>query len=159
MSDAPRGSFNAQPATLAVNWLDTDQHGSQVLATARHLLAVERAIQTVLPLVLRQGCKVARIDRHHITLAVPSAAFASKLRQLAPRILQHLKDNGWNLTELSVRVQGALHKTPTKTAQRNVMPLDDTALAAFDTLRQELAPGPLADAITRLLSRHRPTGG
>lgn len=156
MSNAnPRGSHHAQPATLALSWLDGDQHGSQVLATARHLLAVEQAIQQVLPAPLNLGCKVARIDRQHITLAVPSAAYSSKLRQLGPRILERLKDNGWNLTEISVRVQGGLHKTETKVTQREVVPLDDQALAAFDTLRLGLAPGPLSDAVNRLLSRHR----
>lgn len=153
--DHARGSQHNQPATLALSWLDGDQHGSQVLATARHLLAVEQAIQRVLPAPLNLGCKVARIDRQQITLAVPSAAYASKLRQLGPRILDRLTDNGWNLTEISVRVQGGLHKTATKVTQRQVVPLDETALAAFDSLRQGLNPGPLSDAISRLLSRHR----
>ncbi|NYT65566.1 DUF721 domain-containing protein [Alcaligenaceae bacterium] len=150
-----RGSHHSQLAPLALSWLDEDQHGSQVLATARHLLAVEQAIQRVLPTPLDLGCKVARIDRQQITLAVPSAAYASKLRQLGPRILANLKDNGWNLTEISVRVQGGLHKTQTKVTQRQVVPLDDQALAAFDTLRLSLEPGPLSDAISKLLSRHR----
>lgn len=156
MSDATaRGSKPAPSATLAVQWLDADQHGAQVLATARQLLAAEQVLQNVLPAPLQLSCRVARIDRQHITLAVPGAAYASKLRQLAPRLLTALNEHGWNLTELGVRVQGALHKSQTKIAQREVTPLDDTALAAFDALHQNVPPGPLADAIAKLLLRHR----
>lgn len=156
MSDATaRGTKPALPATLAVQWLDTDQHGAQVLATARQLLAAEHVLQSVLPAALQLSCRVARIERQHITLAVPGAAYASRLRQLAPRLLTALNEHGWNLTELGVRVQGALHKNQTKTAQRTVAPLDETALAAFDTLHENVPPGPLADAIARLIVRHR----
>lgn len=156
MSDATaRGPKPDSPAALAVQWLDADQHGSQVLATARQLLAAEQVLQNVLPAPLQLSCKVARIDRQHITLAVPAAAYAAKLRQLAPRILAALNEHGWNLTELGVRVQGALHKSQTKIAHRSVTPLGDTGLAAFEDLHQNVSPGPLADAIATLLLRHR----
>jgi hypothetical protein len=151
----PRPLNKELPATLAVSWLGSDQHGSQVLTTARNLLAVEHATKKVLPPSLALVCRVARIDRQQITLAVPSAAYASKLRQLAPRILQLLNDGGWNLNEIHVRVQAALLQSRTKTAPRQVAPMDDHALNAFDQLQDNLPPGPLADAVKRLLAHHR----
>lgn len=148
--------LNKEPlATLAVSWLGGDQHGSEVLTTARNLIAVENATKNVLPPALALVCRVARIDRQEITLAVPSAAYASKLRQLAPRILVLLNDNGWNLNEISVKVQVSLLQTRTETASRQVEPLGDKALNAFTELQDNLPPGPLADAIKKLLSRHR----
>ncbi len=143
------------PATLAVSWLGSDQHGSQVLATAHKLLAVEHAAKNVLPPALALVCRVARIDRQQITLAVPSPAYASKLRQLAPRILLLLSDGGWNLNEIIVKVQAGLLQSQTKTAPRQVEPLGGGALHAFDELQTRLPPGPLADAIKRLVMRHR----
>ncbi|MBB5213882.1 DciA family protein [Parapusillimonas granuli] len=146
---------NAAPAPLAVQWLDGDQHGAQVLATARHLLQVEEFAKQALPPALAQVCKAARIERQQITLTVPSAAYASKLRQLAPRIARLLADNGWNLNEIIVKVQARPWRDETKPAPREVIPLDDSALAAFDELRRKLRPGPLANAVGRLLEHHR----
>ncbi|PLC55431.1 flagellar hook-length control protein FliK [Pollutimonas nitritireducens] len=151
----PRPLDKELPATLAVSWLGSDQQGSQVLVTARTLIAVEGVAKNAMPPALALVCKVARIDRQQITLAVPSAAYASRLRQLAPRILVLLNDNGWNLTEMIVRVQAGLLRDQTKTTSRQVEPLDGKALAAFDELQQSLPSGPLADAIGRLLAHHR----
>lgn len=141
------------------DWLSGDQQGASVLATARLLLSVEHAAKQVLPPALAQVCKVARIDRQQITLAVPSAAYAARLRQLAPRILQLLAGNGWNLNEINVKVQAGLAQSQTKTPRaKEALPLDGGALNAFEELRNNLKPGPLADAVSRLLVRHRKGG-
>src|SRR5690606_20385820 len=96
-----------------------------VLTTARMLIAIEHAAKKVLPPALAQVCRVARIDRQQITLAVPSAAYAARLRQLAPRIIQLLTGDGWNLNELDVRVQASLLQNKIKAAPaREVVPLD-----------------------------------
>src|SRR5690606_33167 len=130
---APRKSQeDAAPATLAVGWLDSDQHGAQVLTTARRLLALQQAVNKPSPGALASVCKVARLERQQITLAVPSAAYASKLRQLAPRIVRTLNDGGWNLNEIIVRVQAGLLKSQTNLPPREVIPLGDSALEAFD---------------------------
>jgi len=150
-----RTSHKAGPATLALSWLGSDQQGAQVLATARHLMAVEQAAKKALPPALAKVCKVARIERQQITLAVPSAAYAAKLRQLAPRIIQLLNNSGLNLNEVSVKVQAGLWQSQTKTAPREVVPLDAAALQAFEVLHSGLRAGPLADAVQRLLKHHQ----
>jgi len=152
---ARRPRNDATPATLAASWLVGDQQGAQVLGAARRLLEAEQIARAALPPPLAAVCKVARIERQQITLAVPSAAYASKLRQLAPRIVRLLHESGWNLNEIQVRVQAGLWQSQTKTAARQVIPLDNAALDAFDELRDNLRPGPLADAIGRLLNHHR----
>src|SRR5690606_18678601 len=129
--------------------------GAQVLATARELLAIEQAAKQALPPALAAVCKVARIERQQVVLAVPGAAYAAKLRQMAPRIMQLLNTRGWNLTQIEVKVQASLNKTQTKTAPREITPLDAAALSAFETLYQDLPPGPLANAVQRLLHHHR----
>lgn len=148
---------NISPADLtAIHWLGSDQRGAEVLTTARLLLSIEQVTKKVLPPALAQACRVARIDGSQITLAVPSAAYASKLRQLAPRIAELLMANGWNLNEIIVRVQAGLLQTRTKEAPpRQVAPLGEKALGAFAELQNSLEPGPLADAVQRLLNHHR----
>ncbi|HWL29024.1 MAG TPA: DciA family protein [Burkholderiaceae bacterium] len=152
---ARRSHDDASPATLAVGWLGSDARGAQVLTVARNLLDVEQAIKAALPPALADVCKAARIERQQLTLAVPSAAYASKLRQLAPSLGRLLADGGWNLSEIIVKVQAGLMKTRTKTAPRQVTPLNESALRAFDELHRNIRPGPLADAISRLLKHHR----
>ena len=113
-------------------------------------------MQKVLPPALAQVCRVARLDRQQMTLAVPSAAHSAKLRQLAPRIIERLAEGGWNVNEIHVKVQAGLLQGTTKTSrQKTVAPLDGHALDAFEKLGNELAPGPLADAVKRLLAHHR----
>lgn|SRR5690606_1140507 len=155
MSRRFTSSSSSRPAALAVSWLGGDQHGAQVLTTARNMMAVEQAAKKTLPPALAGACKVARIERQQVTLAVPSAAYAAKLRQLAPRIIQQLNDDGWNLNQMSVKVQAGLWQNRTNTAPREVIPLDEAALEAFEALRNGLRPGPLADAVQRLLRHHQ----
>jgi hypothetical protein len=120
------------------------------------LLSIEHATQKILPPALAQVCRVARVDRQQVTLAVPSAAYAARLRQLAPRIAQMLTQEGWNLNEISVKVQAGLLQTRINAAPvKDVTPLDERALSAFETLQNNLRPGPLADAVKRLLAHHR----
>lgn len=152
---ARHSHVDALPATLAVGWLGSDARGAQVLTVARNLLDVEQAIKAALPAALADVCRAARIERQQLTLAVPSAAYASKLRQLAPSIVRLLADGGWNLNEIIVKVQAGLLKSQTKTTLRDVTPLNESALRAFDELHRNIRPGPLADAISRLLRHHR----
>jgi len=142
----------------AFDWLGQDGQGATVLSTAGMLLSAEQAVRKTLPPALAGACKVARIDRQQITLAVPSAAHAAKLRQLAPTVIRALADSGRNLNEVVVRVQAGMLQSQTKTAHaKDVVPLDDGALRAFQELHEKIAPGPLADAIRRLLAHHRKT--
>ncbi|UHL65813.1 DUF721 domain-containing protein [Paralcaligenes sp. KSB-10] len=152
-----RSRDKSLPANLsAISWLGSDRHGADVLTTARMLLSIEHAAKKILPPAIAQVCRVARIDRQQVTLAVPSAAHAAKLRQLAPRIVQLLTEGGWNLNEINVRVQAGLLQNQTKAAPiKEVVPLDNNALRAFETLQNNLRPGPLADAVKRLLAHHR----
>lgn len=142
----------------ALAWLGRDAQGASVLTTAKALLSAEHDLQALLPPALARACRVARLDRQQITLAVPSAAHAAKLRQMAPSIAQALAGHGRNISEVVVRVQAGLPQNGAKTPhQKDVIPLDDTALNAFRDLRARIAPSPLADAIARLLEHHRRT--
>jgi hypothetical protein len=141
----------------ALGWLGHDTRGAGVLATARLHLRIQQTVAAAIPPVLGAVCRVARLEQDRLQLAVPSAAHAAKLRQMAPRIAQALQAAGWNLNEITVKVQAGMPGSGTKTARppREAVPLDETALGAFQTLRDTLTPGPLADAVERLLRHHR----
>src|SRR5699024_11407578 len=83
-------------------------NGAEVVATARLLLGIEHSARQVLPPALASHCQVAKIDNDTVTLAVPSAAYAARLRQLGPRIVNRLNKDGWNLNEINVKIQANL---------------------------------------------------
>lgn len=142
-------------ADTAIEWLGTDRHGANVLTMARNLLTLERALKTALPPGLAEACHVARLEDQRLTVAVPSAAYAARLRQLAPRTVAQLVRSGWNLTEIQVRVQASLLQSRTKKPMpKQSNPLDSEGLEAFRSLQENLRPGPLADAVARLVARH-----
>ncbi|CAM3772927.1 Flagellar hook-length control protein FliK [Bordetella sputigena] len=149
----------ARRENTAMGWLGHDARGAGVLATANLHLQIQRTVAAAVPPVLGNVCRVARLEADRLQLAVPSAAHAAKLRQMAPRIAQALHAAGWNLNEIAVKVQAGLPGSGIKPprAPKDVMPLGDTALGAFEALRETLNPGPLADAIERLLRHHRQT--
>ena len=99
---------------------------------------------------------VGKLENQRLLLVVPGPAHAAKLRQLAPRIAQSLADQGWNLNEIAVKVQAGLPKPGARQPKppKEAQPLGDTALGAFETLHH-LRPGPLADAVAKLLKHHK----
>ena len=143
-----------RPAAQALQWLETDKTGASVLARAKNLIDAESVIRRALPPVLAFSCRVADIDRQRITVAVPGAAHATRLRQLTPTLLRALHSRGWNLTEMEIRVQAGLAGYVRQPPPRETLPLDRKALGHFQDLQKNVSPGPLADAIERLLTHH-----
>jgi len=141
----------------AFAWLGNDTKSSGVLETARRHLAIQTAVATALPRPLADVCKVSKLDNQRLTVAVPSAAHAAKLRQLGPSIAAALAEKGWAVNEVEVRVLASLQllQAYRRPAPKEAVPLDNTALDAFQTLQSNVRPGPLADAIARLLAHHR----
>jgi len=131
--------------------------GAGVLATARKHLQIQYAVAAILPAPLGSVCQVGKLENQRLQLVVPSAAHAAKMRQLAPRIAQALANQGWNLNEIAVKVQAGLPKPVTRKPlpPKEAQPLGDTALGAFESLHGSLRPGPLADAVAKLLKHHK----
>jgi len=152
----PRSSA-ARRSETPLNWLSHDTRGAGVLATARMHLQIQHVVCSVLPPALRSVCVVSKLEPPRVQLAVPSAAHAAKLRQLAPRMAEALTTQGWNINEIAVRVQAGLPRPGTKAPRppKEAELLGTTALNAFEALRENLRPGPLADAVARLLAHHK----
>lgn len=124
------------------------------MATAQALMQAEQIVRKTLPPVLAHSCRVANINRQCLTLAVPAAAHANRLRQLTPTLLRALTARGWNLNQIEIRVQAGLMSPTHKRPPREVQPLGREALQSFQDLQRTVTPGPLADAIARLLVHH-----
>ena len=136
------------------------QDPQQLLSTAQRYLQLEQLIHAQLPTFM-QGCRVAHIDRQTITLAVPSAAHATKLRQMIPSLLAKLNHSAVQFTHVDIQIQSVLFTglEPLGQVRQGGAGIDETGLAAFEQLNQTLDQGPLATAVERLLSRHKQPKG
>ena len=101
-----------------------------------------------------QACRVALIENARLVLSVPSAAHAAKLRQLAPTITRKMNEQGWHLADITVKIQASSLQKATQRPQKTVNPLGTAGVEAFAQLQPTIHPGPLADAVARLLKRH-----
>jgi len=117
-------------------------------------MQAQRVVRQMLPGAMGAACQVARLDANSMTLTVPSAAHAAKLRQMGPAILRRLQREGWAVTDIHVKI--TMQPPPSvKSSTRHGAPLGPQGLQAFSDLAATLHPGPLADAVQRLLAHHR----
>lgn len=157
-SPPPRRTSSTSPSGSAhlIGWLGHDSQAASVLATAQLHLKVRSTICEAIPPAMRGAFEVIRLEAHALTLMVSSAAFAAKFRQIAPRVTTHLQSSGWNVNEIKLRVQGGLGLPDVKRPEKRARALDQQDLQAFEELNKNLRPGPLADAVARLLAHHQP---
>jgi len=157
-SPPPRRTRSASPSGSAhlIGWLGYDSQAASVLATAQLHLKIRAAIGEAIPPAMRGAFEVIKLEANALTLTVSSAAFAAKFRQIAPRVTTHLQSVGWNVNEIKLRVQGGLGLPETKNPEKEARALDQQDLQAFEELNKNLRPGPLADAVARLLAHHQP---
>lgn len=138
-----------------MDWVDADQRASSVVLTAHRLLALENIIRKHLPVALRSAFGAAQLAGAEVTLLVDHAAMASKIRQLQPRLVQELRDAGWQIDSIKIRVASQARTPPSIQNQKEAKPLDGEDLTHFRVLATSLRKGPLADAVHRLLAHHQ----
>lgn len=143
------------PGVSALNWLSHHPQGARLLQTAHELLALQGVLARILPPALGRRIQVARVDGQQITVMVPSPAHAARLRQLTDGTARQLRDAGWPIDAIVVRIDAAMGLDGTQKPARETQPLNEQALQSFESLQQQLSPGPLADAVARLLQHHR----
>lgn len=143
------------PASHALEWAEQGQGASTVLITAQRLIHLQGVIGRQLPVAMRQGFAVAQVKGSELTLIADHAALAAKLRQLTPRLLKAINESGWLAESLKIKVASRPNAPPAHKTVKQAQPLDATALAHFEALRQQVDTGPLTDALDRLLTHHR----
>ena len=156
-SSHPRSTRSSGPGGGAplFGWLGRDANAAAVLATAQRHIQMRAEVSAALPAPMRGAFEVLKLENGVLTLSVSSAAFASKFRQLAPRVTAHLQGAGWNLIEIRLRVQGPMGFGEQPRPKKEARALDGQDLKSFEDLSAQLRPGPLADAVSRLLAHHR----
>ncbi len=142
-------------ASHAIEWVEQAQQSASVLLTAKRLIAIETVISQQLPAAMRDGFAATQLKANELTLLTKNAALAAKLRQMQPRIVEQIKAAGWSIDDLKIKVATRASKPQTPIHVKQARALDETDLGHFENLSHQLNAGPLADAVAKLLARHR----
>ena len=94
------------PPALALSKV-LDEHAALKRLTQRLRESNQRfeVATRILPVALRQQLRAGPLDEEGWTLLASNAAVAAKLRQLLPRIEQHLRDEGFNDKRIRIHLQ------------------------------------------------------
>jgi len=113
----------------------------------RQLAALQSALAQILPGDLPANSSVPLVKAGELILSADNGAVAAKLRQMAPRILVFLRQQGFQITgiRLQVQVRGRDNPLP-----RKQISLSSDARDAIGFLADRLDPSPLKTALKRL---------
>lgn len=116
----------------------------------RQLLALQSVLAEVLPGNLATSVRVATVKAGELILFADNGAVAAKLKQMAPRILIVLRQRGYQITGIHLKVQVRVRDNPLP--QKHIS-LSSEARTAIDLLSERLNTSPLKSALSRL-GRH-----
>jgi|tagenome__1003787_1003787.scaffolds.fasta_scaffold18114105_1 hypothetical protein len=122
-------------------------------ALKRHLTDLadlQRLVAASLPGHLSTSVNIASLKGGELILATDNGAVASKLRQIAPRVLNLIRQQGYEITGIEIQVQVRMYDKP---LPRNQLLLGANARSAVNSLVERLRASPLKDALKRLASR------
>ena len=90
-----------------------------------------------------------------VTLSVPTSAHSAKIRQVVPRLVASLQARGWRIEQIRIRVMAPpdIPAAPPRLHPDQRPQLGNRGVQAFAELQEHVRPGPLADAIARLIQR------
>ena len=120
------------------------------LVRAKHLIALQQIYAEAVPWDLAKKSRVAFEQSGAVVIVADTSAVATKLRQLAPRIVDKIVKFAPEVTSIQVEVQ----VTRRSDAVARRLPLiGPRGRSSWSELRDALPPSPLRHAIARLLQR------
>ena len=123
-----------------------------VLEMAHYYQQVQSHLQQLIDAPMNAHCYVTSYQEGQLQLAVPSAAFAAKLRQMAPSLAQAMSNRGYPISTLKIKVIAGLSRSSTPEVHQATRTNSPAAAhAALQKLYEELDPGPLSEAIKTIL--------
>ena len=125
----------------------------ELQALKQHLTnraTLQRLVADILPGHLSTSVNGASLKGSELILVTDNGAIASKLRQIAPRILNSIRQHGYEITGIEIEVQVRMYDKP---LPRNQLLLGPNARSAVETLAKRLEASTLRDALERLASR------
>ena len=110
-------------------------------------------VRALLPRPVASQVRVAATEAQCLELAAGAGAIAAVLRQRAPDLLAALRREGWDFTQIRVRVQ--VRTSPEQSVKSAANQRDATASGPLLDLAERLPDGPLRESLKRWSRRAR----
>jgi hypothetical protein len=136
-----------QGAPSASQWLQRDSQFSQLTREVDQLLVIQQLL--VEQLGLKQ-LRVVRYDQQTLTVIVPGAAAAAKLRQSEPELITHLQHAGWQCSRIKARPQTQFDKID-QPAVVFRQPISEPTVRRLSATAQALEDGPIKEALLAMV--------
>lgn len=131
-----------------------------LLPTLEKMAALQSDADRLLP-GTPGACRILQLDGGQLLIAVPNAALATRLRQMLPKLQAGLREKGWPVEHIRLKVQmmSGEDRPPPRPPRQVALP--PHAVQAFAHLAESLEASPqnaaLREALQSLVRRR--TGG
>jgi len=136
------------PARKLAQLLDETLSLRAVAEASRHNQRLQRVFVETVPAELSRACRIGGARAGVLFVAVANGATAAKLRQLAPRILDHFRRQALEFNSMRIEVQVGQARAGSST--KRAKPLTEQALRSIRAAHAEVPDSPLKDALARL---------
>lgn len=129
---------------------ETGELGS-IAEIARRLARLQRVYLEAVPPELAESSRVGWARGDVLSVVADNGATATKLRQIPTRILQHLRQSGYEFNSMRIEVQVGRPMRPS--TYRRPKSLSNEALSAIDRALVGVSDSPLKAALAKLARR------
>ena len=133
------------------NYLEAAEGAGKVLAHAKLLMKLAHLYQGMAPAHLGQASCVANYKSGIVVIHAASGAVATKLRQLAPTLVNEFLKKGIECNDVQVKVQAPEIRSQSRTSTQK--PLSSQASREISDLAGSLPDSSLRSALETLLRR------
>lgn len=138
----------------AFEFLQSSDKLSALLPAARRVGQLQADCERLLP-TLFAGCRALQLREGQLQVAAPNAALATRLRQLLPKLQAGLREQGWAVDGIKLKVQ-PMPAEPTRPSRRFAnRDLPSGAVSSFAELAEQLEDGPLKQALQGLVKKRK----
>jgi hypothetical protein len=134
-----------------LEYLRSDDKLGGLLPTVEQVVQLQAACERQLP-TLFTSCQVLQLRENTLHISAPNAALATRLRQVLPKLQQGLRENGWGIEQIRLKVQ-LMPTQPAPPPPSAPRVLSNEAIASFAALASQIEESPLRDALQNLLKR------
>ena len=131
------GTKHRKTSFEATDFLRRNDKMAALLPAVMRMASLQKDCAEALPAMFAH-CDVLSFEQAQLVLAVPSSAFASKLKQQLPKLQLALHKKGWHIDGIKLKIQVTRALPPVVHTRQLVLP--ETAVKAFDDLGDTLEP-------------------
>ena len=143
------------PKTREVfEFLQSSDQLSALLPAAQRIGQLQADCEQLLP-TLFANSRALQIRESELQVAVPNAALATRLRQSLPKLQQGLREKGWAIDGIKLKVQPMSAELQRPVSKQAIHELPRHAVNSFAELASAMDQSPLRDALMKLVSSRK----